>query len=75
MIKATLQEIMLRIFNTAASAERRVSQVLGEYVIVKRAAFSPQACVQYLDATLSDIIEFRYIGVGLIQLIFKGSNV
>ena len=47
--------------------------MLGEYVIVKRAAFSPQACVQYLDATLSDIIEFRYIGVGLLQLIFKGS--
>ena len=74
MIRTTLKEIMLRVFNTAASTERRVSQVLGEYVIVKRAAFSSQACVQYLDATLSDIIEVRYLGVGLIQLIFKGSN-
>ena len=81
---------MLSVFNTATSAERRISQIFEKYVVIKRATFSPETgvkylClslsdiiefwgVKYLCLSLSDIIEFWYERTGLIELIFERGN-
>ena len=65
---------MLSVFNTATSAERRISQIFEKYVVIKRATFSPETGVKYLCLSLSDIIEFWYERTGLIELIFERGN-
>ena len=65
---------MLSVFNTATSAERRISQIFEKYVVIKRATFSPETGVKYLCLSLSDIIEFWYERTGLIELFERGNS-